>query len=276
MNTKKILTCLLCSAVVLSGVTGCTVKAKKPDATTVASETAEDDWDREIYGTYSIPDTARTNHVEMTVDSVEVVRWEQLDVFDRLVKSHNYIKVHVEITNLSDEDLDLQPKSIRGYIDNEQLSMVNNNSQAAETLGISGNIIEQATIHPGRSEKGYILYEYFRDWEEFEIQYKETSLDFGVQFDENYVVVKKTSTDPDVTFPDETAETSETSAGSEAPLVSIPGTGNTVPSSNGDTTSNVPTVTIPGASNTTDTTEPSTQPGGTDVPSITIPAPGGG
>lgn len=275
MNTKKILTGLLCSAFVLGITTGCTVKASKPTQTNATQQTEDHGQDRAIYGTYAIPDVARNNQVEMEVDSVEIVRWEQMDVFDRVTKTHDYIKAHVVITNLSEEDLDLQPKSIRGYIDNEQLT-VSNNNQAYEALGISGNVIEQVTIHPGRSEKGYVLYEYYRSWDEFEIQYKDSSLDFGIRFDENDVVVRRTSSDPNVTYPDETTETKETSSG---PNVSIPGVSNpTQGSSNqtNNTTSDTPVVTIPGAGDTTViTTEPSTAPGG-DMPSVTIPAPGGG
>lgn len=264
MNTKKILTIALCSVLTLGVVSGCSVKAKKPTETSSESSATEREREREreVYGTYAIPDRARNNQVEMQVDSVEVVVWEQVDMFNTVTTTHNFIKAHVVITNLSNEDLELQPRDIRGYIDNEQLT-VNTNESAQKALGINGDVIEQRTIHPGRSETGYVLYEYFRNWTEFEVQYKESDLDFGIKFDEDSVINLRTSADPK-----NTEETSESSDGSDT----------------SETSGNEPLLTIPGTngggvvSPTTESTEPSTQPiepTSETTPGITIPVASG-
>lgn len=246
MITKKILTTLLCSVVALGIVSGCTVKQHKDDDPSATSSTAtERDRERQVYGTYAIPDTARNNQIEMMVDSVEVVTWEQVDMLNTVKRSHNLIKAHVVITNLSEEDIDLRPRDVRGFIDNEELT-VTTNEAAWEALGIKGDVIEERTVHPGRSETGYILYEYYRNWVEFEVQYKDSSLDFGIKFSEDDVITLRTTIDTNTTI---TSETSED------------------PAPTGDT----PTE--------PDTSETETQPTQTtsveDLPGITIPAPGG-
>lgn len=255
MKTKRMISVLLLATLSLGVISGCTVKKHKPDATIAAAETTEER-EREIYGTFAIPDTARNNRVEMQVDSVEVVCWEQVDMFNTVTKKHNLIKAHVVITNLGTEDLELQPKDIRGYIDNEQLT-VNTSEMVHEALGINGDVIEQRTVHPGRSETGYVLYEYYRDWTEFEIQYQDTDLDFGIKFKEDDVVTVRT------TAAGEEAETSETSESSDETV---------------ETTEKVPGLTIPGASNPTSAETTEVQPtvasdesSPSSVPGITIP-----
>ena len=241
MITKKILTTLLCSLVVLGLVSGCTVKQHKTEDLSTPSGTAtERDREREVYGTYGIPDTARNSQIEMQVDSVEVVVWEQVDTLGTVKKSHNLIKAHVVITNLSNEDIELRPKDVRGFIDNEELTVTTNDA-AWEALGIKGDVIEDRTVHPGRSETGYILYEYYRNWVEFEVQYKDSSLDFGIKFSEDDVITLRTTTDTSQTVPSETDESSDQSG---------------------------------------DVSETETQPveptSASDLPGITIPVPGGG
>lgn len=268
MNIKKTVSILLSSVIVLGVVTGCTVKAQKPTETSVNNGTVETrDKDRAVYGTFAIPDSRRNNQIEMQVDSVEVVVWEQVNLFNSATTTHSYIKVHVVITNLGSEDLDLLPKDIRGYIDNEQLT-ANANESAYEALGIKGDVIEQKSIHPGRSETGYVLYEYYRNWVEFEVQYKDTDLDFGIRFNENDVITLRTTIGTSSTGESDTSESTETSSesseetSSDVPLITIPGSGNSG--------SGAPVV--------TETTQPSTQPvepTSSSVPAITIPVAGG-
>lgn len=259
MKTKKIVATMLCALFVIGVASGCTVKAKKPTAQSGPIQSTESRED-EVYGTFAIPGNARNNQIEMKVDSVEVVCWEQVDLFNTVAKRHNLIKVHVVITNLSFEDLELQPNYIRGYIDNEQLT-VNNSEIAQEALGIKGDVIEQRTVHPGRSETGFVLYEYFRDWTEFEVQYRDSDLDFGIKFNENDVINLRTTAETAQTEETEDSVSEETT-NTEDTSLTIPNTGNTTP----DATSPV------------EETKPSTEPiepGKDTVPNITIPSPKG-
>lgn len=260
MKTTKIIAALLLMAMALVGTTGCI--QKKPTQTTATQETVSggnregrEGRDRTTYGTYAIPDTGRNNLVEMQVDSVEVVVWEQTDMLNTKTSIHNFIKVHIVLTNLGEEDIDLQTKDIRGFIDNEQLR-TNTNEAAYEALGIKGNVIEGVTIHSGRSETGYVLFEYFRDWVEFEVQYKDTALDFGIVFDENSVITLRTTINSDSSNPSgSSSEPSDTSNPSE--------TGPIYPEPTGSGTVSVPTETAP------------VQTDASDLPGITIPVAGG-
>lgn len=249
MNTKKILTTLLCAVVTLGIASGCTVKrSKETEKISPSGTVTTNNRENNTYGTYAIPDKARNNMVEMSVDSVEVVSWEQIDMLGTVKRTHNLIKVHVVITNLSNEDLELRPRDIRGFIDNEELTVTTNDA-AWEALDIKGDVIEERTVHPGRSETGYILYEYYRDWLEFEIQYKDSSLDFGIRFSEDDVITLRTTVDANVTVSNETEESSESS---------------------GDTSDETDYTET--QSSETQPTEPTKA---SDLPGITIPAPKG-
>ena len=206
MKYTKIIATVLALALSLTTMTGC-IQKKPVESTSSATEGSNSggrDRDRTTYGTYAIPDTGRTSLVEMRVDSVEVVVWEQHDLLYDKVTTHNIIKVHVVITNLGEEDIELQPRDVRGFIDNEQLQ-VNTSEAAQEALGVKGDVIDMQTVHPGRSETGYMLYEYYRDWVEFEVQYKDTSLDFGIVFDANDVITLRTTLNSDRTTTDPSA-----------------------------------------------------------------------
>lgn len=252
MKFKKVIATVAVLGMLI-GTTACTVREKKTEV--VESDPSGTSTEQSmVYGSYDIGETARDGSVEMSVDSVEIVVWEQVDYSGVVYETHNLIKAHVSITNLGEEDLDLQPRDVRGFIDNEQISSTQVEA-AYESLGIKGDLIESAVIHPGRSETGYILYEYYRNWSVFEIQYKDTALDFELNFSTDDVIHEQAfvipgatdgtnTTESDVTEPTETTNATESSSG----------TG----------------LVIPGAS-TADTTPTTSESGGTG---LTIPAAG--
>ena len=218
MKTKKVIAVLL-SLGMLFSLAACTVREKKSEPVeSNPSETSSRAADNR-YSSYDIGETGQDGSIEMCVDAVELVTWEQVDWSGVVYDAHNLIKAHVSITNLGDEDLNFKPSDIRCYIDNEELS-VTRTTQAYDTVGIGGDLIENATVHSGRSETGWILYEYYRDWDEFEIQYLDTLLDFKMGFNENDVqevqslidTPEGSGTDVSTATPTESGITTETSA----------------------------------------------------------------
>lgn len=252
MKFKKVIATVAVLGMLIS-TTACTVREKKTEV--VESDPSETSTRQSmVYGSYDIGDTARDGSVEMSVDSVEIVVWEQVDYSGVVYETHNLIKAHVSITNLGEEDLDLQPRDVRGFIDNEQINSTQVEA-AYESLGIKGDLIESAVIHPGRSETGYILYEYYRNWSVFEIQYKDTALDFELNFSTDDVVYEQALMIPGATDGTDTTESYVTEP-TEAT--------NATESSSGTG------LVIPGAS-TADTTPTTSGTGGTG---LTIPAAG--
>jgi|GEM_PF-2083835 len=168
---------------------GCSVRqtgsaATKSDATTTTIQTAVVG---DEYTSYEVGETARNELVELSVDQVEVFSWDRYNTLGEWYDHHDYVKIHVSLTNLSVEDLNLSPDDLRCYIDNEELGH-STDSLAFEALGISGDTIVSATIHPGRTETGYMLYEFYRDWTTCEIQYEDTALSFWKDFSEDDVI----------------------------------------------------------------------------------------
>lgn len=251
MKTKKVIAVLL-SLGMLFSLAACTVREKKSEPVeSNPSETSSRAADNR-YASYDIGETGRDGSIEMCVDAVELVTWEQVDWSGVVYDTHNLIKAHVSITNLGDEDLTFKPSDIRCYIDNEEL-MVTRTTQAYDTVGIGGDLIENATIHSGRSETGWILYEYYRDWNEFELQYLDTSLDFTMNFNKNDVqevqslidIPEGSGTDVSTTTPTESGTTTETSASGGGLTIPVTTAETTAATEGGTTQSSGGGLTIP-------------------------------
>lgn len=186
----------------LAASTGCSVRKSSTvaETSTVAVYGADE--------TYAPGVREKAGTVSMSLDTVRIITWNEHDVLGNLIEVHKYICAHVTLTNDSAEDMDLTLSDVRGYIDNEQLA-AEQNELAYKALDLTGDTITSGTIHSGRSETGYILYEYSRDWANFEIEYKNTALDFGINFATNEVEQKDT-------YMDDNGELSESLMPSEA------------------------------------------------------------
>lgn len=231
MKIKKVVAVLL-SLGMLFSLAACTVREKKSEP--VESNPSETRSADNRYSSYDIGATGRDGNIEMCVEAVELVTWEQVDWSGNIYDTHNLIKARVSITNLGEEDLTFNPSDIRCYIDNEELS-VTRTPQAYDAVGIGGDLIENATIHSGRSETGWILYEYYREWEEFELQYLDTLLDFKTDFNQNDVQEVQSLTDTPEGSGTETGTITPTESGTPAET-SASGSGISIPVTTAETT----------------------------------------
>lgn len=106
--------------------------------------------------------TIQTEYFEWTVQSLQHVRYH----------SANYLIADITFTNLTEDLYTFNSGYVYAYLNNEQIVNVSERDlqDLADVVNLDLVTLE-AEIHPGRTLRTFVVYQYFRDYTYFEVQY---------------------------------------------------------------------------------------------------------
>lgn len=109
-------------------------------------------------GPLSLNTTLITSDYEFTIKSLDTV----------IINDKQYLLVDTILTNLSDEDYDFEYTRVSCYADNEKLALTEWDTDLQNS--IRDNLVYYSTvIEPGRTERGFFIFEYAREFNEVEV-----------------------------------------------------------------------------------------------------------
>ena len=208
---KRLLTGLIVSGLIF-GCAGCAKigegSEEEPVATVDIEETGE---------TYEIGDVLTTPSGEFCVHKVysfdidETASAELANIWGKAVPEGQYIVVDVSYTNLLTEDKEVSQENFEVYLDNDQI-FCPKYEPYFNSFVLEGQMFQERTLHPGRTERGYIIYRYYRDASEFEFVCDGVSVKENVSKVGLIPLITPTPTPEPVEVTETTAAPTETTA----------------------------------------------------------------
>lgn len=173
-SPKSIITLLVLGSTALSGLSGCAKLGSNNGGTEQPISTIDVSASANTV-TYGIGDIITTSSGEFCVRQVYSFRIDEQSAADLeekyncTVETGQFIAVDISYKNLLTEDVDVSASKFEAYLDNDQVFAPEDYKEYFMAFIRKGQLFEERTLHPGRSERGYIVYSYFRNASEFEV-----------------------------------------------------------------------------------------------------------
>ncbi len=202
---------IVATALALSTILGCAGCAKIGEGDTgLPVETYDADEEGEVYEVGDVLTTASgefcvNQAYSFQIDEAAVTQLSEQWGDD--VSEGQYIVIDASYTNLLTEDVEVSSETFEVYLDNDQIFSPDWEDYFGSYI-LEGQMFQERTLHPGRTERGFIIYRYYRNADEFEVVCDGVS----VKADTTSIRLIPLPTPTPIPVPTEIIETTETTA----------------------------------------------------------------
>lgn len=162
MKLKKIATALLIGCFSVSLITGCQFNNATDESETTETEA------KKVVG---IGEPVETDTYEFGVTDLN-----SFSIEEPSGEVRNYLMIGVTYTNLTDETVQIEEGDFDLFLNNEEKFSIAYDEETFGGYVAAGLMFGTANIKAGRTKTGYIIYRYYRDYNDIEISYEDITV----------------------------------------------------------------------------------------------------